>query len=150
MKKTRKPRTPKTKKEETLLGASAPTRKGKKASFEILDAVTTADMMALNGPRVLRWAFECVQSAALGKANTFEQKIALLLIHKVTPSTGKRKEDEDKDLPEGTTKEEYAILNRLIDEGRGSITSPSPNNGGAGVVVSRDGTEYKVREAGPD
>lgn len=150
MNKTRKPRTPrKTKKEEAIPGASAPARRGKSSVFDIIEAATTADMMSLNGPKVLQWALKCVQKAAQGRANPFEQKIALLLIHKVTPSTGKRKDEDEKDVPEGTTKEEYAILNRLIEEGRQDYTPPPADQGGKGRVVARDESSYKVREAGP-
>ncbi len=90
--------------------------RARKEAFDLADADTIHDLMALNGPKVAKWALQCVQKAARGRASLFQQKVALMMIQKSTPSTGRKGDDEPDDLPEGTTKEEMIALNRLIAE----------------------------------
>jgi hypothetical protein len=101
--------------------ADAPASEGegaraRKEAFDLADADTIHDLMELNGPRVARWALQCVQKVARGRASLFEQKVALMMIQKSTPSTGRKGEEIPSDLPEGTTKEEMIALNTLIAE----------------------------------
>jgi hypothetical protein len=106
-------------KPKTGESADAPASDGKgararKEVFDLAEADTIHDLMSINGPKVAKWAFQCVQKAARGRASLFEQKIALLMIQKTTPSTGRKGEEEPEALPEGTTKAEVVALNMLI------------------------------------
>jgi hypothetical protein len=107
---------PKTGKSAAAPAADGGEARARKEVFDLAEADTIHDLMTLNGPKVAKWAFQCVQKAARGRASLFEQKIALLMIQKTTPSTGRKGDDVPEDLPEGTTKAEMIALNRLIAE----------------------------------
>jgi len=120
----------------------------RKEAFALAEADGIHDLMDLNGPRVAKWALQCVQKAARGRASLFEQKIALLMIQKCTPSTGRKTEDGDETLPEGTTKEELRAIDHLIEEQRKSITGPAAQPAGARARVDRESSTYQVRSPG--
>jgi len=141
----------KTRKPKRGRSADAPASEDKgararKEVFDLAEAEGIHDLMDLNGPRVAKWALQCVQKAARGRASLFEQKIALMMIQKCTPSTGRKTEEEGSDLPEGTTKAEFQALNALIDEHQQKNSGLSPAGVGAKTRITRDVSAYQVRE----
>ena len=138
---TRK-KNPKPKKDAAPTGAE-----GAKEAIDLADADDIHGLMSLNAPRVARWALSCVNRAARGRASLFQQKVALLMIQKCTPSTG-RKEDEGDEIPEGATKAELLTLNRLIadaqKQGITHETAPQTTQG------YRAETSYQVRQPEAD
>lgn len=150
MKSRRKPAKPK-----KGASADAPASEGKvkaprKEAFELAEAGTIHELMEMNGPRVAMWALKCVQKAARGRASLFEQKIALMMIQKSTPSTGRKGEEDADPLPEGTTKEEIHILTRLIEEEKTKRVIPPATQESARAHVSRVDTTYAVRDRAAD
>lgn len=130
-------------------GADAPGDKvahARKEVFDLVEADSIHDLMDINGPKVARWALQCVQKVARGRASLLEQKIALMMIQKCTPSTGRKTEEEGDELPEGTTKAELQALNALIDEHKQKTSGLSPAGEGAKTRITRDVSTYQVRE----
>lgn len=123
-------------------------RAARKEVFDLADGSNIHDLMESNSPRVAKWAFQCVQKAARGRASLFEQKVALLMIQKSTPSTARKGDEAPEDLPEGVTKEELKALDRLIEDTRVTlgVTPPSPE--GQRTRESRQDTNYKVTDKG--
>jgi hypothetical protein len=113
----------------------------------LVDAEDIHALMSINGPKVARWALECVNRAARGRASLFQQKVALLMIQKCTPSTG-RKEEEGDDTPEGATKEEVMLLERMIAEEKNKVSPLAPTP--ARAHAQRADATYQVQQAQAD
>ncbi len=112
----------------------------------LVDADSIHDLMTMNGPKVTRWAFQCVEKVARGRASLLEQKIALMMIQKCTPSTGRKGEEEPDDLPEGTTKAELLALDKLIKQEQEKHGGLAPAHAEEGTRIARDTAAYQVRE----
>lgn len=136
------------------VSADAPASDGggaraRKEVFDLALADNIHDLMTVNGPKVATWAFQCVQKAARGRASLFEQKVALMMIQKATPSTGRKGEELPDDLPEGTTKEEMIALDRLIAEHKAKNTDEAGTRTRAHTPpVERQEVTRKVQEIG--
>jgi hypothetical protein len=146
MKSTRKSQKPKT--EPASAGADAPEKgsaRARKEVFDLADADSIHDLMAMNGPRVTKWALECVQKVARGRASLFEQKIALMMIQKCTPSTGRKGEEETDPLPEGATKEEMRAINQILQDHKETHDGATPKPGHAPPRVGPETASYQVK-----
>jgi hypothetical protein len=150
MKKLKPKRKPKAGESVDAPASSEKGARARKEVFELEDAPSVHELMDLNGPRVAKWAFQCVQKAARGRASVFEQKIALLMIQKSTPSTARKGEEDPDTLPEGATKDEIRALNRLIEDEKARITPATQPKEGARPAPTREDTAYRVVESGPD
>lgn len=146
-KKTSRP--PKTGQEKTESTGEAPAKVVKQV-FDLEDGTDTHELMALNGPKVAKWAFQCVQKAARGRATPFEQKIALLMIQKSTPSTGRKGADGEDDTPDGITKEEFRALNLIIEEEKKGLGARAPAPTAREALVVRETTSYSIKPANSD
>lgn len=146
MKTRRKPTKPKKGSSADAPASEDKGARARKEVFDLADAEGIHDLMDQNGPRVAKWALQCVQKAARGRASLFEQKIALMMIQKCTPSTGRKGEEDGQELPEGTTKEELKALNALIDAQREKHSGLAPADGSAHARITREDAAYQVRE----
>ncbi len=148
MKTKRKSQKPKReKKEETIADAPASGDRGaraRKEAFDLTEADNIHDLMTINGPKVAKWALQCVQKAARGRASLFEQKIALMMIQKSTPSTGRKGDETPEELPEGASKEEMLAIDALLRERKDLEQGASRTR----TRATRDGPEastYQIR-----